>query len=346
MASAWTNLWNKWTGKGLTDAQKEVNAFNANEAQKARLFEAQMSNTAQQRQMADMVAAGVNPALMMANGSNGASTPSGEAAQAGSDPTGGLSFSDLIGTLSMPMQIVQGIKDIQDINASINLKHAQEGLVGAQTEEATARAESLRLNNKWIDQLNEDRHKMNDLSMDFTREQMKTLEKNREVADADIALKIKQAETEEKRKELVEAQKITEIMRTREIAELLPYEKALKAAQAANQRAAAKLAGMQVLIEQRKLDGGYYDSLIEEAEGRARVTLSAAEREELRQSIRDGSIVNFEGLKSDSDSAIAKVWNKMVEASENGMSFGLQVTADVLDYAGGTVGAIINTAGK
>ena len=116
MASAWTNLWNKWTGKGLTDAQKEVNAFNANEAQKARLFEAQMSNTAQQRQMADMVAAGVNPALMMANGSNGASTPSGEAAQAGSDPTGGLSFSDLIGTLSMPMQIVQGIKDIQGLH--------------------------------------------------------------------------------------------------------------------------------------------------------------------------------------------------------------------------------------
>lgn len=49
--------------------------FSAGEAQKQRDFQTEMSNTAYQRAMADMKAAGINPALMMSQG--GASTPSG-----------------------------------------------------------------------------------------------------------------------------------------------------------------------------------------------------------------------------------------------------------------------------
>lgn len=54
------------------------NAFNAEEAQKNRDFQAQMSNTAYQRAVADMKAAGINP--MMAYSQGGASTPSGASA--------------------------------------------------------------------------------------------------------------------------------------------------------------------------------------------------------------------------------------------------------------------------
>ena len=80
------SLWNKTTGEDITGAENAQNAFNAQEAQKQRDFEAQMSNTQYQRGVADMKAAGVNPALAMSNG--GASTPSGVAATAGSSPNG------------------------------------------------------------------------------------------------------------------------------------------------------------------------------------------------------------------------------------------------------------------
>lgn len=67
-------------GQSYTNANltRETNALNQAEAQKQMDFQAQMSNTAHQREKDDLLAAGLNPTLSA--GGNGSSTPSGAAA--------------------------------------------------------------------------------------------------------------------------------------------------------------------------------------------------------------------------------------------------------------------------
>lgn len=64
--------------------QDYANSFNAEQAQLNRDFQMQMSNTAHQREVADLKAAGLNPVL--AAGGSGASSPSGSTASGSAAP--------------------------------------------------------------------------------------------------------------------------------------------------------------------------------------------------------------------------------------------------------------------
>lgn len=98
----WSNsVTNQITKQDLTGAEKAANQFNADEAEKQRQWEAEMQNTAYQRQVADMRAAGINPALAMSGGQP--STPSGASAQSVSPGSSGMSMSDLMQLMMLPV---------------------------------------------------------------------------------------------------------------------------------------------------------------------------------------------------------------------------------------------------
>lgn len=83
------NLLTQVTGTGLTDAQKEANAFSSGEAEKDRAFQEMQRTTQFQTSVKDMKAAGVNPALIYGGAGATAGTTGGASASSVSPGSGG-----------------------------------------------------------------------------------------------------------------------------------------------------------------------------------------------------------------------------------------------------------------
>lgn len=123
---------------------REANQFASHEASVNRQFQERMSNTAHQRGVADMRAAGINPMVAYMKGGGGASTPAGGQASANSasSPQGNRqenTMKDL--ALDSMYRSVEMQKDNLTTNAKTRSKLEQETKVGkAQEQEVYQRA--------------------------------------------------------------------------------------------------------------------------------------------------------------------------------------------------------------
>lgn len=122
--------------------QSQANAFNAEEAQKNRDWQTQMSNTEVQRKVNDLKKAGLNPVLALMNG--GASTPSGSTASSGgSRSSSGYHGSNNNSNVLLGLaQIMAGIYTSASTNAT---KMAIANLKGSQDLEAMKYGSKLRM---------------------------------------------------------------------------------------------------------------------------------------------------------------------------------------------------------
>lgn len=126
------NAGNKYIGMGLTDAEKEANAFTTSEREAAQDWTAQREDTQYQRTMADMKAAGINP--MMAAGGFGASSTAPSSGGSSVAPQGG-SLSDLLQIAMIGPQISLMKAQAENMRASAREKDAKVPLWKQKTEE-------------------------------------------------------------------------------------------------------------------------------------------------------------------------------------------------------------------
>lgn len=316
---------NYQTGAGLTGAQEKMNAFNANEAEKQRAFNAEqaeinrqfqadMSNTSYQRSVADMQAAGLNPALAYGNG--GASTPSGVAATGSAASAGnnmnGTSMSDLMALLSLPLQL-------KHMNAEVNLAEAN---AAKARSEADLNTQSYQFYSEFNQLMIDGKKAANSL----TEEQERYIAAMKNKVIEEMHKVIEETKNETEKRSLIVAERWYQEALAKQVVELTPYMQRYYEAQTEKEKAMAALYWVQQSYQKKLLDEGFVDAMIEEMRANARTAEARAAVAELEKKIKTGSIIQFEG-----DSFWSKLGNFVFDVAINYPS---AVITNILHFGG------------
>lgn len=131
--------------KAEEESTAKANEWAAGEAQKNRDFQERMSNSAHQRAVADLTAAGLNPIL--AAGGPGASSPSGGTGQTFQADTAGASQK----AASSAIDAIRTKKEMELTNQAIETSQAQADLAHDQAFKVVAERKGQDLLNKQIE---------------------------------------------------------------------------------------------------------------------------------------------------------------------------------------------------
>lgn len=190
----------------------EQNAFNEQQAQVTREWNEQMDNTKYQRQVTDMQNAGVNPALAMSGGVTTQAT-SNATASSGSGLSGGL---DLSSVMQMAVQMQQ-------------LK-LQKKLIDSEANKNNADANKTKKETSWIDDLNSANIDKIRADIDKVWSDISVNDSNIELNghkidmyDAQTGLYTSQMNTEEKKAQLYESQRVINELTAENMRKLQPY---------------------------------------------------------------------------------------------------------------------------
>ena len=295
-----SSLVNKYTGAGLTGAEVAQNEWTA-----------EREDTRYQRVVADMQSAGLNPALMYANGSSAPSVNSSAGGVAGSG-----SLSDFLQLLMMPLQMKAAKADIDKTKAETdNIKN-----------EIQLKQQSYDFNSMYQPLLIEAREVGNELS----RSERRKIEHETDLIVEQVNKTIAEAHTEEQRAVLLASQSILANAEANQIIALMPYKQALVEAQTNEARAAASLNALQAAYQQRILKSDYLDNLFKQMEASAKDSESRAAVSELQSRVRTGKLID---VNADS-SLLAKIGAGCV-------NYPVAVIANVLDSASGVIAAAL-----
>lgn len=142
-----------FSAKEAADSQRDANAQNVALAREQMVFQERMSNSAHQRQVADLKAAGLNP-IMAAN--QGASSPSGATADV--DPVPSV----LANTVSSAKENVRLVNELRDsdvqrknVRADTRVKEENQWNIREGTEQTFENRKGLKLENELLEMRND-----------------------------------------------------------------------------------------------------------------------------------------------------------------------------------------------
>lgn len=275
--------------------RREQNIFNKYEAQRAREWNQQMDSTKYQRTVADMQAAGVNPALAMQGGVTTQASSNATASAANVGPA----QIDLSQVAQLAIQS-QALK-IQDklANADVRLKNAD-----AEIKEKDAKVRDD-YNNLMMEGMK--------ISNDLNESQISQIRANIGKIGEEVELLKKQAATEEERKYLTMAE--AALRRTMErktdqdiknMVALLPFQKALMSAQTEQAKASAAAQLVHASYEQGLIDYGYIGELVQSVYSDRTLKDSEKKSKDIENALKTGEFLTVYDLDAPAVPRIVK----------------------------------------
>lgn len=250
--------------------------FNHNEAQLAYERELQADSTKYQRQVQDLVRAGLNP--MLAVGQSAGSVHSTPASGSpGSVP--GFAGNHLSGVDLVQIMKLQMEKDKLDAE----IKNTE-----ADTKRKEAETEGLTLDNEIKAATKDALIEMPGLKNQLNRAKITEINKGLDEADARIGKMIEETKTEEEKRSLMSAQSVLANTEARQIVEMLPYSKQLMLAKTEGERQAVLLAAAHTAYQNKLIDDGYIDAFIKNMESTADSAEARAALDKIKAALRTG----------------------------------------------------------
>lgn len=278
--SALLQQYAKMENRNYTEkVRREQNIFNQYEAQRSREWNQQVDSTKYQRTVADMRAAGVNPALAMSGGVTTQASSSAQAQGANVETP----LLDLSQVAQLAMQSRQLSIQNKLADADIRVKNA----------EADLKEKDAKVRDDYNDLL----MKGMKMSQQLTDAQISQIRANISKIGEEVELLKKQTATEEERRLLTAAEtslrKAMERKTDQEIKNLvtlLPFQQSLMSAQTEAAKASAAAQFVHAAYEQGLIDSGYITAMVREQNASADEKEVRKTAEEYEYLIRSGNI--------------------------------------------------------
>lgn len=261
----------KMTGSRLTDAEMQANEWNEQQVLAAWNRQMEADNTKYQRQVADMQAAGLNP-MLAAGGTLHA--PSSSVAQSVSPSAATFGLDSILNMFKLGAEL-------KNINADTRKKQAE-------ADKSSAEAKGQQIVNEYQNERQRLENEGLGIANDLNRRQLGLIAKQIDDIDSQISLRIEQTNNEIEKRSLITSQALLARMSSYQIAEMLPYAKALSVAQTNQARSNAAFAAAQAAYQNGLINDGYIDYVVSKAAADSRISVSNAQINEIKSAIKNG----------------------------------------------------------